>query len=340
MLAAVSKTLPLIAAALLALLLLAEPSVALARSPKQRAQALFAQGNRLRKAGNHEGALQRFRAAYKLFPSFKIDLNIAFALYDLKRNPEAAVSFSRFLREGARRSPRRIVRLARSRLVELRRKVASIRLRCSRDGAAVLVDGRRRGTTPLPAEVYLEPGRHRIELVLHGYQTLVLNLDLPAGEHPEQTVELVREKQQRPDERPDVEPDPAPAADPIVMERYQRKTTVAYITLGTGLALAATAGIMIGLGISSGTAAHDQYVQESRKLDGNSAVIAGHREDVENARSMVIAGDVLAGVAAVSLGFSIYQFLTRPRLEDRQTSPTITVAPSPGGAALLLNGRF
>ena len=327
-----SLILPLILLALMFVLF--HPAPVRAQSPREQARILFGQGNALRKAGDHEGALRKFRAAYRLLPSFKIDLNIAFTLYDLKRNAGAAASFARFLRRGAGNSPRKMVRLARARLRQLRLKVASVRLRCPVSGATVTVDGRRRGITPLPAEVYLEPGRHRLALALEGYVPASLGLELTAGEHVERTVEL--EPRAKPVPRDAVEPTPE---DPIILQQHRRKTTVGYITLGTGLALAAAGGFMIGLGATSGSQAHDAYTAESSKPDGNSAIIAGHREDVESARSLVIAGDVLVGVGLVAIGVSVYQFVTRPQLREQGT-PSLSLAPAPGGAALLLGGRF
>lgn len=317
-------------------LVLACPEAAHARtSDEEDARRLFAQGNRLRKRGDHEGALIKFRAAYRLLPSFKIDLNIAFTLYDLRRHAGAAEAFARFLRKGARKSPPRIVKLARARLRKLRRLVASVRVDCTVAGAMVTINGRRRGATPLPAEVYVAPGTHRLQVAREGYVPISLTLELSAGEHVERAVELQLEpRPQAP--RAAVE---APAEDPILVQQHRRKSTIGYIFLGTGLALAAAGGFAIGLGVSSGSDAHDAYNAESSKANGNSAVIAGHREDVESARALVITGDVLLGVGLVAIGVSIYQLVTRPKLRELGT-PSVSVAPTRGGAALIVGGCF
>ena len=321
-------------AAILLLLALGVPAAAQAQTPRERARILFGQGNKLRKAGNHERALEKFRAAYQLLPSFKIDLNIAFTLYDLKRNAGAATSFARFLRRGAAQSPSRMVRLARARLRELRRVVASVRFDCNVRGAVVQMDGQRLGTTPLPGEVYMAPGRHRFKVTSEDHLSWSLTSELAAGDHRSQLVEL----QPLPPRGFDTLPMTAPE-DPILLQQHRRKTTIGYIFLGSGLALAAAGGFMIGLGVSSGSDAHDAYNAESSKPNNNSAIIEGHREDVESARSLVIAGDVLVGIGLAALGVSIYQLVTRPRIQEQGT-PAVSVAPAPGGAALLLGGRF
>ena len=170
-----------------------------------------------------------------------------------------------------------------------------------------------------------------------GYVPLALSLKMAAGEHRQRAVEL--QPQMRPVsldavEEPAQEDPILQQEDPILLQQHRRKTTVGYITLGTGLALAAAGGFMIGLGVTSGSEAHDAYTIESSKPNGNSAIIAGHREDVESARSLVLAGDVL-----VALGVSIYQFVTRPAIRERGT-PAMSVVPAPGGAALLVVGQF
>ncbi len=315
-------------------LLLVLPGAAHA-TPRDEARRLFAQGNKLRKRGDHEGALLKFRAAYRLVPSFKIDLNIAFTLYDLRRHAGAAEAFSRFLRKGAGKSPPRMVRLARARLRKLRRLVASVRVDCTVAGAAVTINGRKRGVTPLPTEVYVSPGTTLLEVARAGYKPLSLTLELSGGEHVERAVEL-RLQPRKSAPRRAVE---QPVEDPILVQQHKRKSTIGYIFLGTGLALAAAGGFVIGLGVASGSDAHDAYNAESSKQGGNPAVIAGHREDVESARTLVITGDVLVGAGLVAIGVSIYQLVTRPKLQERGT-PSVSLAPTRGGAALTVGGSF
>ena len=314
------------------MLTLSSPAPARARTPRQKAAAHFSEGNRLRKAGDHARALEAFRAAYGLYPSFKIDLNIALTLQQLGRDVEAATAFARFLRLGAARSPRKILRLAQARLKQLRRRVASVRLVCPQQGALVQIDEQPRGTTPLQAAVYLEPGRRRVRLSKAGHHPRELALDLRAGDHRELTMDLTPRPLTRrlePEESDD---------DPILLQQHRRKTITGYAALGTGLALAAGAAVLVGLGSSQGSDAHQRYLAVSSEPGADSAAVGQLREEIEQARNMVIAGEVLAGVAVAALGLSLYQLLTRPELERDRAS--VGVELSGERAVLLVGGRF
>ncbi|WP_437950066.1 hypothetical protein WME98_04080 [Sorangium sp. So ce296] len=63
--------------------------------------------------------------------------------------------------------------LARANFAEARRHVGAIEVRVSEPGAAVLVDGRQVGVSPLPHPVYVAPGQHRVGAQLAGRQVEV-----------------------------------------------------------------------------------------------------------------------------------------------------------------------
>ncbi len=103
---------------LIALLVQAWPADA--ASPRSRARALFKAGNALYTDGDYEGALAKYQAARALYPNYKIDLNIAYTLDDLKRPAEAIKEFERFLEAGGDSAPAEVVRKARARMEALK----------------------------------------------------------------------------------------------------------------------------------------------------------------------------------------------------------------------------
>lgn len=66
---------------------------------KSKAQGLLVEGANLYQKGNYLGALDRFNAAYAVYPSSKIWFNIGLANRDLGREVEAREAFRRFLDE-------------------------------------------------------------------------------------------------------------------------------------------------------------------------------------------------------------------------------------------------
>jgi hypothetical protein len=215
------------------------------------------------------------------------------------------------------------------------------------EGAAIRADGVSVGTAPLDIPVYFEPGEHRLEARKGGAEPVSRTVTLTAGQ--ELVVDLSPEPA-TPASAPTVEPPPsapppasapvaetesavppAPAGpDPVLVERRRKKTLWAWISLGAGGALALTAAVLYGVGGAQSSDAHDRYEKEKDPQKIESAW-----SDVESAQNKVIAGHVMAGLAAVGIGFAVYQFLTRPDVE-RQARLTIT--PLASGAAL--HGRF
>ena len=77
---------------------------AVGQTRRQHAEAMLRTGNQLYDQGDYEGALQRYRAAQELFPSYKIDYNIGVALQALKQPVQALPHFERFLRQAPGRA--------------------------------------------------------------------------------------------------------------------------------------------------------------------------------------------------------------------------------------------
>ncbi len=71
---------------------LVSPSLAMA-GDKEQATKLFSEGNELRVAEKYAEALEKYRAAYKLLPSFKIDYNIALNLEKMGSNAGAVRAY-------------------------------------------------------------------------------------------------------------------------------------------------------------------------------------------------------------------------------------------------------
>jgi tetratricopeptide (TPR) repeat protein len=105
----------------------------------------------------------------------------------------------------------------------------------------------------------------------------------------------------------------------------RRKTVIGYTALGIAGALVVTAGVLYGVGLSSRSSAHSDYLAAT-----DQGVMNDRWADVESAQNKITAGHVLIGLGAVALGFSLYELLTRPRAEQRK----VELLPGRLGAAL------
>ena len=336
--------------AVLILCIVAGPATVSARTPRQEASDLYRQGNRLHNKRDYQGALLKYRQAYAMYPSYKIEYNIATSLYALGRRTEAAQNFERFLQRGGEAAPRAIVRVARERLGELSRQLASVTLSCSARGGRVLVDGKTAGRTPLPHRIYMMAGAHKIEVIKEGYPGFSRRLVLSRGEHVDLTVpwrlRIEAPSRMAPTTRQDSPGTKANGADVtlvastrLLRDRRRTKTIWAYTTLGVGLALLGSAGALYGVGVQQGDNAHQMY-RVAKERDE----IFHYRGELESARTKLVVGHVLAGVGAAAIAVSIYQFVTLPavlkRGVTRRDRVTMEISPLSRGINVSLTGRF
>ena len=191
------------------------------------------------------------------------------------------------------------------------------------------VNGRAQGKTPMDLPIYLEPGAHTLAAKKAGLQPFSKKLKLAAGQHISLDVPVTAATP-----TPRVKVAAASGAEAARKAR-KRKTIWAYASLGVGAALVATAGVLYGVGLSQGGAAHDDYMAERTDLD----LVDAHWQDVEAAKTKVVVGHVLVGLGAADLGLSLYHFLTRPSAE-RPAAPAVTLAPLQGGALFTMGGSF
>lgn len=320
------------------------PSLTTANTARQQARVLFRQGNKLYDKQDYEGALNKFRQAAKLYSSYKIDLNIANTLDVMGRRIEAVELFEQFLERAKDEAPRAALKAAQQRYDALRQALVSIQVLCNVAGADVTVDEEVVGATPLQRGIYLEPGSHRLSLRKQGYMPFELDLALGAGEHRQLAVPLQPVPVQdeplppatpTPHPIPTVkisQPTPAPVVSAQVDHQQRRKTFWAWGSLGAGSALVVTALTLYTVGLVQGTDAHEKYRDAGPTED-----IAGHWNDVESAKTKLIAGHVLLGLGAAAMGISVYHFLT---MQAEEPATTVGLSGTTRGAALWVSGRF
>lgn len=346
----------------LVLLVVSAPHHALAQTARDKARTLLIQGNERYEKGDMKGALDKFRAAYAVFASFKIHYNIATTLNDLGRPAEAAEHLALYFAQGGKNAQGGLASGARALLDRLEKQLASVRVNSTVKGYEVELGGKLVGFTPLPGKIYLRPGQYRLVVSKRGYIPLSTKLALSAGDHRSLSVALkpvpvVAVK-------PPPKPGPKPKPEPVVTGRERdltaagagprpdhgrrrTKTIWAYATLGVGLALAVGAGALYGVGASQGDAAYDDYQAATNPL--GSAVVDRDtacqcHDEVESARTKIIAANVLAGAAVVALGISVYQFVTRPpeggSPDSGARASVLGVTPAAQGALITLGGSF
>lgn len=173
----------------------------------RRARAEFEAGVEHFRAGRYREAIHSFQVAASLTPSADISYNIARAYEELARRDgtpadfdEAIAYYRRYLADRVDPPDRAEVE---AHIAELEEHATSARaalmsrpttgtlvVRCDRDGAAIQIDGRDVGRTPIEGDLELEPGRHRLTASLDGYVPFTAEVTVEAGVRTGSSIEL------------------------------------------------------------------------------------------------------------------------------------------------------
>jgi hypothetical protein len=145
------------------------------------AKVLFRQGNELRKAGDWQGALQRYLLSRALVPSLPNTMNAAICLERLGRVDEALDLYEHVLTDFAAQIDDDVRRGLAATMSNLRRQVGSLDVSANVDGM-VVVEGRQRGRLPLVAPLRVLPGTRRVVVLKEGYEPVEKQVTVAVGQ--------------------------------------------------------------------------------------------------------------------------------------------------------------
>ncbi|MBN1609664.1 MAG: PEGA domain-containing protein [Polyangiaceae bacterium] len=359
----------LLAAALSALLLAAPAglgvsSAVAAPEPAARAEAqrLFEQGKRAAHAKQWNKALDLFRRAYAVVPSYDVAANLGHVALKLNKNAEA----SRYLWISLHGFPPSETQQRRQSIQELydtaKRSSATVLPELEPKNADVLVDGAELERQP-GEPVFLEPGQHFLTAEADGYEPVSQMIEAVAGgeltvkfelpKSSEAPVAKVSSGLDNPQPAPGAaEPNPKsePVEDPSESHILQQGTNLYLgLILGGAVTLAA-AGTGVGYTLSANKSERraedlvDEVGGSSGCVDRSSRPaaceqLADAAEAVDRKRNTSYIAFGAAG--AVALGTATYLFwpgLTGSGSNSAKVRPTLFVGD--GSMHLTVSGRF
>jgi len=137
------------------------------------AQAEIAAGDKAARTKDWDGALTHYQAAQQATPSWRAQLGVADALYQLGRLGESYETYDDAQRTyGTKYGPGE-KGLVGARLKELTTKTGWLSLRVADAGADVQVDGKSVGTSPVPALIRVAVGSHALNVTKAGFAPFV-----------------------------------------------------------------------------------------------------------------------------------------------------------------------
>jgi len=157
--------------------------------PKAAAQQKMAQGAQLLEQGQPAEALTLFQEAYQQVQNPRYQYNIGVACQALGRDAEALRAFEAFAAnaQGVRQE---YLEDAQKQIEILRGRVATVKITSTEAGAAVLVDGRDAGRTPLVQALMLDPGEHRLMVRKLSFEPFEKVVTLRRGDRLELAADL------------------------------------------------------------------------------------------------------------------------------------------------------
>jgi len=305
--------------------------VAEADEPVQSASQLFEQGLELIEQKKYEEAAIAFRTAYELAPNYKVLYNVGEAERLVGHLARALEAYTRYLDEGGDAvDPDRAV-YVRETIAELRLEVGAIEVACPIDGAVILIDGRPRGSTPLPGPIATDAGPHEVVVVDQGEELYRDTVEVGGEQTVRIEVAVEEEPVLPPPEpiEPEVEPsasDEPTAGSSVTNEEPERIWTwVAFgAATATGLAAAITGNLALG---------------KAREIDSQCVENACPYElhdDADQARALALTADLLLGAtAALAITGTILYFTEGDSTEEPPADLALGV-----GSGLVVTGRF
>jgi hypothetical protein len=284
------------------------PAPALANA-KQDAQALFAQGNELAGESDFATALEKFRAAYELYPNAKILLNIGTCLRQLGRNAEAAETYEQYMRDPDASAPRvaeleRIVR-------EIDSLVGTLHISVTQRGARIRVDGRDVSSAQMPLVLRVDPGEHTVSADKKGFSAVVETVTVGAREQRTLKLSLVR-------------PGTTVVVRPTVDDKGSTQRTIAFAVGGVGIAGVAVGSVFGVLSKVKNDQAAEHCLTDTR-CDREGVALG------ETAQSHATVSTIAFAVGGVALATAITLLVSAPARNKAAAKPAAFVSALPSG---------
>ncbi len=157
---------------------------------KAESRKHFKAGTALMKAEDFSGASAEFKASIDLYPTKNGFYNLAGCYKALHRYGEALDVLDRMQEVLGAKLNRTMKKKVEALSLEIQTLVATLTIQVTQAGAAVAIDGRGVGTSPLPKPYLVGPGEHSIQVSLDGHETIERTVSLISGKTTVESFQL------------------------------------------------------------------------------------------------------------------------------------------------------
>lgn len=284
-----------------------------------QARKHFSQGLKLYKDGDFDAALVQFERAYAVKPNYKVLYNIAQSYFELRQYVEARDSLLRYLKDGGDAIDAERRSSVENDLTELQRRISHLKLVVNVAGAAVYVDGKKVGTTPLQSAVDVSEGQRTIAIESADRGSKQRVVRVAGGE--EHIIEISFEE-------------PTRAASTRGAPRSDQPPAPPASGLGAGFWITGVSALALGAGAGvTGYLTLKSEQQHDDELDRLGVSQADLDESRKQTRTLALTTDILAGGAVLFAGIATVLLITHD-----SGSQQVGLSVAPGRVAL--SGKF
>ena len=307
------------------------PSTTALDAKLAQADALYREANKLVGEGKLPLAIEKYRAALALKPTYDIAGNLGLTEMAEGHYADAAEHFALSLRGYPVNAEAAAREGTVKKLTEARAKIGTLRI-AAPAGAAIVLDGRVLGQAPLGYDAYCDPGKHVLEARLKGHATTSKTINPKAGE--EVAVTLPKGVAIKSD----------PAAD--------GRSYLPEIVLGAvGVVFLATGAVLYGVAAGVDNSAAEKLAalpsggaNSPCDLQSNAALCAPIVEDADNAYALSGAGIGMMAAGGAALAAGVVHFAIVGTGEGEASTEAVSafrITPMFGGVnGLQLSGSF
>jgi PEGA domain-containing protein len=288
-----------------------------APAASDEASQRFRSGVSFYKDKDYAAALVEFKRAYELVPNFTVLFNLGQTARELKDYAAALKAFEQYLDEGGAKIPAPRHKEVSASIDELRRKVGTLKIVTSVDGAEIVLDEVPIGVSPLAAAVVVNVGRHKLSATSNGFTPTQRVVEVAGMTETPVSLDLTK-----------IEAAPVKIVEPPPKDPPKLGTpTVVWVLLATTGATAVAAGVTGGLALSSRGGLKDALAT----FPGDPAAITTAQGKT---RTLAVVTDVLGGIALAEAITTVVLFAVAPRTAASPEKSKVTVDVSPKGISL------
>ena len=268
----------------------------------QEAARRYDLGLKLYAEGEFRLAVIEFERTYQITTDYRVLYNIGQVRIQLGNYARAIGALKEYLSAGGTGISDDRRKAVETDLEMLASRTGTVRIIANVKGADILVDDLVVGQAPLVEPILLDAGEHKVTARAPGYDARTLPLTLAGRDSEIVKIDLVK----IPDRR-----------DRIILKEVPKESNTTWMIASwsaTGV-LAVGAGVTYGLGIKAANDLEDMRGEEGATNDERDS--ASRR-----ARTLLLAGDIMAGAAIVTGGVALYFTLSGPSGDAKEAPKT------------------